>query len=139
MKLPGTNKYASLQSSNISDHLIGTEVTSNMRESVSGVKYPAYALVYGDCMLLPHTLEAIMGLLDPEAEEKSYVYAAEQMTDSTLTNLTLLGAGDKYLLEDLLNDMIAGLSSGGMELYYTDNKDTPLRKIKPNSFIKLNL
>lgn len=141
MKLPGENRYISLQTEGIAEHLKGQEVSNELYSDDTVISYPAYIIAYGDVEILPHSLDALEGLLDARAEDKGYVYVAQDFSGTSLKNLVELGAGDKYLLDEVLIDIVRELFDNKASIFYTEAECVRPRKLDMNNLrsIKLEL
>ena len=137
MELPQGNGYESLMTKSVAEKLDGDSVAVSAIEEVVDLEYPLYILEHNNYATLPHSIEAILGLLNPDAQDKASVYITSDIqTDS---KLIYLGSGDKYVLESMLSEIVDVMYAKHMNVYYVASKGSKITKIKINDLSKLRL
>lgn len=134
---PGTD-YEDLLTESVQNKITGDFISTDFRGKTQGINYPAYLLVHNNHVILPHSMEAIMGMLTEAAnlEDPIAVYVA---SDTQGKNLLYLGSGEKYVLDTLLNKITTAMFNGIMDIYVADSSDGGFVRVKKDDLSKFRL
>ena len=129
--------FEDLKTSSVSETITQEYIATDSDRPQAEMEYPAYILEHNEHITLPHSLEAVEGLLHPEGDSLASVYVTPSLDSG---ELFLMGKGEAQTLEDLLLIVIDSMFNKQIKVYYSPDGIESFYELTNNlSKIKLEL
>lgn len=137
MQLPSDGlSYTDIQTESVGNKISGAMISTVSIESVDGLEFPAYIIEHNDYVTLPHSLEAVLGLLDKSMKDTASVYVTRSVKGDKILEL---GKGDRLLLEDVLLAVVSTMYSNHVKVYFSPCANQNFVLLKNDDLSKLRL